>query len=92
MAEGQYTSTERVYVDKDGKRVDEKDTNRHRLLVAAGGQIPMADARAAGLLDESGAQETDAATSEDESGDGAIDPQEESAHIQGKGSKKAKKR
>jgi hypothetical protein len=96
MAEGQYTSQERVYVDKDGNRVDAKDTARHRLLVAAGGSIPMEDARKAGLLNEEGKQgeaDSEAANSDDASDTGAIDAQEESARIQGKAAKKgAKKR
>lgn len=85
MAEGQYTSTERVYVDRDGKRVDAKDPNRHTLLVAEGGSIPMEQARKAGLVGDSSTAEPSDST--DDSAD-AIDAAEESARIQGKTSAK----
>lgn len=98
MAEGQFTSAERVYVDRDGNRVDAKDPKRHKLLVAAGGQLPMEDARKAGLVKDEGqaAEGSDATDDAAESGTGAIDPAEESARIQesagGADSKKSAKK
>lgn len=90
MAES-YTSDKRVYVDKAGKVVDEKDPARHSLLVAVGGSIPMETARAAGLLSEESPDASPEAEGASELGEGAIDAKEESARIQGKATKKKKR-
>lgn len=94
MAEGQYTSNERVYLDKDGNRVDAKDPKRHTLAVAAGASIPMGEARRLGLVggDEGDGAETDESPAgEAEGEEDAIDAQEESARVQGRAAKTSRK-
>lgn len=47
-----YVADRRLYLDKDGKVVEEGDPNKVSLLVGAGGMIPEEQARALGLLEE----------------------------------------
>jgi pyruvate dehydrogenase E2 component (dihydrolipoamide acetyltransferase) len=44
-----YISDKRLYLDKDGKVVDENDPNRTTLLVPAGGRLPTERAEELGL-------------------------------------------
>jgi hypothetical protein len=87
-----YVSDKRVYVDRDGKVVDEKDPARHTLVVAAGGSIPHERALELGLVKEGAVEDGAAPATGDEaatdSGDGAIDAAEESARIQSRTSTK----
>jgi hypothetical protein len=46
-----YVSNERLYLDKDGNVVDEKDPNKHSLLVVKGGSLSMEEAEKYGLLE-----------------------------------------
>lgn len=80
-----YISDKRLYMDKDGNLVDEKDPARHTLVVAAGGSIPRERAVELGLVGEEAAPESSAPESESES---TIDAKEESARVQGKKSTK----
>ena len=50
MASNMWTSDRRIYLTKDGKPVEAGDPNAAQLLVAAGGQIPLADAEKYGLV------------------------------------------
>lgn len=52
MASNMWTSDRRLYLDKDGKVVEADDPTRVSLLVAAGGNMPMADAERYGLTGE----------------------------------------
>jgi len=45
-----WTSERRLYLDKAGNVVEADDPTRTSLLVSAGGQIPLAQARALGLV------------------------------------------
>jgi len=47
-----YVADRRLYLDADGKVVEEGDPNKRYLLVPAGGMLPEARARELGLLDE----------------------------------------
>lgn len=47
-----WISDRRLYLTKDGKVVGDKDPNKLTLLVAAGGSIPLADAKGYGLLEQ----------------------------------------
>lgn len=51
MAESTWTADRRLYLDKDGKVVEADDPNRASLLVAEGGQLPLADAKRLGLVE-----------------------------------------
>lgn len=50
MASNLYTADRRLYLDKDGKVVEADDPTRTRLLVAAGGTMPLEDAERYGLI------------------------------------------
>lgn len=50
-----YTADRRLYLDKDGKVVEEGDPARVELLVAPGRQIPATRARELGLMDREAA-------------------------------------
>lgn len=47
-----YVADRRLYLDKDGKVVEDDDPAKVSLLVGAGGTLPEEQARALGLLDE----------------------------------------
>jgi hypothetical protein len=47
-----YIADRRLYLDKDGKVVEDGDPTKVSLLVGAGGMIPEEQARALGLLEE----------------------------------------
>jgi pyruvate dehydrogenase E2 component (dihydrolipoamide acetyltransferase) len=47
-----YIASARLYLDKDGKVVDENDPNRASLLVPAGGRLPVERAEELGLTKE----------------------------------------
>lgn len=46
-----FTSPKRYYLTRDGKAVGEDSPDRHTLLVAEGGTIPLAHARELGLVE-----------------------------------------
>lgn len=50
----QFVSSERIYVDADGKAVGHDDPSKVSLLVAEGASIPLADAQKAGIADSEG--------------------------------------
>lgn len=50
----QFTATERLYLDPDGKVVSADDPNRRSLLVSVGGTLPMERAQSLGLVDADG--------------------------------------
>jgi hypothetical protein len=52
MADKAFTSSERLYLDKDGNVVGADDPNRASLLVAAGGTMSAEDAAKYGLNEE----------------------------------------
>lgn len=83
MADNEYTSEERLYLNSKGEAVGEKDPDRQSLLVAAGGSIPIERARELGLVNEEGESAGRAGeANESEAEDGAMDPTEESARVQ----------
>lgn len=45
-----WTSQERIYLNSKGEPCDHKDSDKQMLLVAVGGQIPLAQAEALGLI------------------------------------------
>lgn len=47
-----FVSDKRLYLTRDGKVVGEEDPDRYELLVAEGGQLPLARARELGLAGE----------------------------------------
>lgn len=55
MADTTWTANRRLYLDKNGKAVEADDPARVSLLVAAGAAIPLAQARALGLVEEKAA-------------------------------------
>lgn len=48
---GTFTADRRLYLDADGRVVEHDDPSKARLLVPAGGTLPMKRARELGLLD-----------------------------------------
>lgn len=52
-----YVADRRLYLDKDGKVVEDDDPNKVSLLVGMGGTLPEEQARALGLLDEKKSEE-----------------------------------
>jgi hypothetical protein len=62
MNKNDFVSDKRLYLDKDGNVVEEKDPNRLTLLVAAGGRLPMEQAQKYGLVK---ADEADAVLTSD---------------------------
>lgn len=50
MASNMWTSDRRLYLNAEGKAVEADDPTRIKLLVAAGGSIPLADAERYGLV------------------------------------------
>ena len=59
-----WTSPDRLYLDKSGNVVGAKDPNRVKLLVAAGGQLPLEDAKRYGLV-EGGADSAPSKSADD---------------------------
>lgn len=57
MAANTWTADRRLYLDKAGAVVEANDPTRARLLVPAGGTLPIARARALGLVVEPAAEE-----------------------------------
>ena len=51
---GPYIADRRIYLDRDGKVVEENDPAKHSLLVGEGGTLPEARARDLGLIDDHG--------------------------------------
>lgn len=49
---GPYIADRRLYLDEDGKVVEEKDPRKRTLLVHAGGMLPQERAQALGLTEE----------------------------------------
>lgn len=54
MAQGHVTSSRRLYLDKNGKAVDENDPAAVELFASAGSPIPFARAQEVGLIDDTG--------------------------------------
>lgn len=52
MADQTWTADRRLYLDKDGRVVEANDPTRRTLLVPQGGSLPIAQARALGLVTE----------------------------------------
>jgi hypothetical protein len=50
----------RLYLDENGKVVEEGDEAARTLLIGEGGEMPLADARTYGLVDEGAAEEAPA--------------------------------
>lgn len=50
MASNMWTADRRLYLNAEGQAVEADDPTRIKLLVAAGGSIPMADAERYGLI------------------------------------------
>jgi len=50
MASNIWTADRRLYLDKDGKVVEANDPSRATLLIAAGGNMSLADAERYGLI------------------------------------------
>lgn len=50
MASNMWTSDRRLYLNAEGEAVEADDPTRIKLLVAAGGSIPLADAERYGLV------------------------------------------
>lgn len=54
-----YVATERLYADKDGNLVGEKDPKKAYLVVGVGGTLSDEDARRYGLIDAPAAKATE---------------------------------
>lgn len=50
MPKAMWTSDRRLFLTADGRAVEASDPTKARLLVSAGGQIPLAQAEALGLV------------------------------------------
>lgn len=59
-----YTSSKRLYLDRDGNVVKDGDPNRHMLLVSKGGSISMDKARKYGLVGSEDGESGDDVNSE----------------------------
>jgi hypothetical protein len=55
-----YKADKRYYLTEDGKVVEEGDAAARTLLIGEGGEMPLADARKYGLVDEGAAEEVPA--------------------------------
>ncbi len=64
---GKYVAEERIYLDKEGNVVGDKDPNKHTLVAAKGAHLPMAQARELGLVkDGAESNEADEAVNKDD--------------------------
>lgn len=89
MNKNDFVSEERLYLDKDGNVVGDKDPNKLTLLVSAGGTLPYDEALKYGLVKDEGnggAGEEEVVEDEDEE---AADEEEEEAPKKKPAAKKA---
>lgn len=92
MNKNDFVSNERLYLDKDGNVVGDKDPGKLTLLVSEGGTLPMEEAEKYGLVKEKGQGEREALEAEDAEAEAAADEEEETAPIKRTPAKKTAKK